>query len=93
VALGHEAGALAFVFLQEALALSEPAPDDKPITRLLFFFAPSPRAHLELLGQLSTRLARTGLRQLVLEAAPDDEIYASLATIPQTDRRSRENGP
>jgi PTS system nitrogen regulatory IIA component len=41
---------------------NEPAPDEQPITRLLFFVAPSPRAHLEILAQLSTALARGDLR-------------------------------
>ncbi len=78
VALGRDAGALALLLLNDALPLIEPAPDDAPVTRLLFFIAPSPRAHLELLGQLSKALSRGQLRRLVLEAASDDEILAAL---------------
>jgi PTS system nitrogen regulatory IIA component len=78
VALGRDAGALALLLLREPLAISEPVPDVRPITRLLFFVAPSPRAHLELLGQLSTALRRGDLRRLVLEGAPDDQIFAAL---------------
>jgi PTS system nitrogen regulatory IIA component len=67
------------LFLREPLELREPGPDERPVTRLLFFIAPSPRAHLELLAQLSAALTRGGLRRLVLDAAPDAELFASLA--------------
>jgi PTS system nitrogen regulatory IIA component len=79
VALGREAGTLAILFLRDALALNEPAPDEIPITRLLFFVAPSPRAHLELLGQLSSALVRGGLRQPIAVGAADDVIFAAVA--------------
>jgi PTS system nitrogen regulatory IIA component len=78
VALGREAGTFALLLLREALAVSEPIPDDQPILRLLFFVAPSPRAHLELLGQFSTALTHGHLRRLILEGAPDDIIFAAL---------------
>ncbi|HEX9046781.1 MAG TPA: PTS sugar transporter subunit IIA [Verrucomicrobiae bacterium] len=87
VALGREAGTFAILFLNDALALHEPAPDALPITRLLFFVAPSPRAHLELLGLLSSALERGGLRAPVMDAAPDEAIFAALiaaeASMPQ----------
>ncbi len=79
VALGREAGLIAVLILRDPLPLSELAPDGEPITRLIFFVAPSPRAHLELLGQLSARLSRGSLRQLVLNAAPDAEILAAVS--------------
>lgn len=79
VALGRDAGTLALLFLCEPLPLKEPPPDEAPVIRLLFFIAPSPRAHLDLLAQLSKTLTRGGLRQLVLDAAPDDQIFAALA--------------
>lgn len=79
IALGRDAGALAILFLRDALTLSEPAPDDVPITRLLFFIAPSPRAHLELLSQLSSALVRGSLRRPVIEGARDEDIFAALA--------------
>jgi PTS system nitrogen regulatory IIA component len=78
VALGREAGTFAILLLRDALTLSEPAPDDTPITRLLFFVAPSPRAHLELLGQLSSALLRGGLRQPVIDGAADETIFTAL---------------
>jgi PTS system nitrogen regulatory IIA component len=78
VALGREAGTFAILLLRDALTLNEPAPDSAPITRLLFFVAPSPRAHLELLGQLSGALVRGGLRQPVVDGAADEIIFAAL---------------
>ena len=78
VALGRDAGTLAILILREALVLNEPVPDEAPITRLLFFVAPSPRAHLELLGQLSSALLRGGLRQPVMDGAADAEIFSAL---------------
>lgn len=80
VALGRDAGILALVFLRDALpAAVEPPPDGVPITRLFFFIAPSPRAHLEMLAQLSTALTRGGLRDLVSSGATDGEILAAVA--------------
>jgi PTS system nitrogen regulatory IIA component len=78
VALGRDAGTFAILILRDALKLSEPAPDDVPITRLLFFVAPSPRAHLELLSQLSSALLRGGLQRPLVEGATDEEIFAAL---------------
>jgi PTS system nitrogen regulatory IIA component len=80
VALGREAGILAILILQDALTLSEPTPDEQPVTRLLFFIAPSPRAHLELLARLSSALSKGSLRQRILDAAPDSDIFAALAS-------------
>ena len=77
VTLGRDAGLLAILFLSDALPLGEPAPDGLPVTRLLFFIAPSPRAHLEILAQLSGVLTRGSMRRLVLDAAPDAEIFGA----------------
>ena len=80
VALGRDAGIVALVFLHDALpAEIESPPDDVPITKLFFFIAPSPRAHLELLAQLSMTLTRGGLKHLVLSGATDAEIFAAVA--------------
>lgn len=76
VALGRDAGLLAILLLRDPLP--EPAPDDVPVTRLLFFIAPSPRAHLDLLAQLSAALKRGPLRERILKAAPDAEIFGAL---------------
>jgi PTS system nitrogen regulatory IIA component len=80
VALGRDAGILALLFLREALAAGDPAPDRQPVTRLMFFVAPSPRAHLELLARLSAALTRGPLHRLVLESAPDEELFAALGS-------------
>jgi PTS system nitrogen regulatory IIA component len=84
VALGREAGILALVFLREPLSVGEPPPDGQPVTRLVFFVAPSPRAHLELLAQLSTALTRGALQQRIADGAPDAEIFACLVSDPAT---------
>jgi PTS system nitrogen regulatory IIA component len=81
IALGREAGIFAIVLLADALAVDEPAPDEEAITRLLFFVAPSPRAHLEILSQLSRALSGGRLRQLINESAADDAIFAAVAAI------------
>lgn len=78
VALGREAGTLAILLLRDPLTLTEPAPDDVPITRLLFFVAPSPRVHLELLSLLSSALLRGGLQQPVMEGVNDEALFAAL---------------
>jgi len=62
------------------MPLPEPSPDEVPVTRLFFFIAPSPRAHLDLLGRLSRLLSSRGvLRELVLQGAPDEEIFKAIA--------------
>jgi PTS system nitrogen regulatory IIA component len=78
IALGRESGTVAILLLREPLSLAEPSPDDVPLTRLLFFIAPSPRAHLDLLGRLSRILGRGPLRELLVRAAPDEEIFAAV---------------
>ena len=85
VALGRDSGILALVLLRDALPLVEAPPDGVPVTRMLFFIAPSPRAHLELLAQLSSALTRGGLRRAVLEDTPDEGIFSALAAIEAAD--------
>ena len=79
IALGRDSGTVALLLLREPLPLPEPPPDDIPVTRLFFFIAPSPRAHLDLLGRLSRLLGRGVLRELVLQGAPDEEIFKAIA--------------
>lgn len=78
IALGRDSGTLALLLLRDALPIPGNGTDGVPVTRLFFFIAPSPRAHLDLLGRLSRVLARGLLRELVLEAAKDDEILAAV---------------
>lgn len=79
IALGRDCGLVALVMLSDALPLTERAPDDAPVRWLIFFIAPSPRAHLDLLGRLSRALQRGPLRELVKRGASDAEILAACA--------------
>src|ERR1044072_4225612 len=79
VALGRGARAPALTMLHDAVPAGDSAAAQFPVTRLFFFVAPSPRAHLEILAQLSAALSQRGLRRLVLEGAPDADLFASLA--------------
>jgi len=94
VALGRDSGLLAILLMREALSQSEAPPDGVPITRLLFFIAPSPRAHLEMLAQLSSALTRGPLRGLLVQSAPDAEIISALAAtqLPIAIDASKEEG-
>jgi PTS system nitrogen regulatory IIA component len=74
IALGRESGTVALLMLREPLPLAEPAADGVPVTKLFFFIAPSPRAHLDILGRLGRLLSRGPLRELVNAGAPDGEI-------------------
>jgi PTS system nitrogen regulatory IIA component len=84
IALGRDAGIFAIVLLRDALAVNEPVPDEQAVTRLLFFVAPSPRAHLEMLARLSTALSRGNLRQLINHSVPDEEIFTAVADAENT---------
>ncbi|HVZ64462.1 MAG TPA: PTS sugar transporter subunit IIA [Lacunisphaera sp.] len=86
IALGREAGTLALLLLREPAPGVE-APDGVPVTRLFFFIAPSPRAHLDLLGRLSRALGRGPLREQVLRGGSDDEIF--LAATASDEGRSK----
>lgn len=78
IALGRDSGTLALLLLRGGLPEAV-APDGVPITRMFFFIAPSPRAHLDLLGRLSRALSRGPLRELVVNGAEDVEIYLAAA--------------
>jgi nitrogen PTS system EIIA component len=79
VALGRDSGVVALLLLREPLELAEPVADDVPVTRLIFFIAPSPRAHLDLLGRLNRVLVGGPLRELVERGAPDNELFQALS--------------
>lgn len=78
ITLGRDSGMVALLLLRDALPTDEPTPDDQPITRLLFFIAPSPRQHLDLLARLSRCLMREPLRDLIIRVAPDAEIFQAV---------------
>jgi PTS system nitrogen regulatory IIA component len=79
VALGRDSGLVALLLLRDPLTQAGPAPDNLPITRLLFFMAPSPRAHLDLLGRLTRTLKGGPLRELLMKGAADADLFAGLA--------------
>lgn len=81
VALGRDSGLVALIFLTEPLALHEPPADGVPVTRMLFFVAPSPRAHLDFLGKLSRALVKGPLRLLIAQGAPDEELFKAFSAI------------
>jgi PTS system nitrogen regulatory IIA component len=80
IALGRNSGVLALLqILGDAFPFPGVAPDGIPITNLFFFIAPSPRAHLDLLGRLSRMLAQRSTRGLLKGNAGDEEIFAAFA--------------
>ena len=79
VALGRGSGTLALLLLGDPLTQAGPTPDNVPVTRLLFFIAPSPRAHLDLLGRLTRALSKGPFREPILKGAADAEIFAAVA--------------
>jgi PTS system nitrogen regulatory IIA component len=81
VALGRESGTVALLYLREPLPFVEKAPDGVPVTRLFFFIAPSPRAHLDLLGRFGRILMQGGLRDLLVQGARDEELFEALAAL------------
>ncbi len=81
ITLGRDSGTVALMLLRDALPSGDASPDGEPITRLCFFIAPSPRAHLDLLGRLSRSLTRGPLRELVLKGATDEEIFQAVDAV------------
>ncbi len=74
VTLGRDSGALALILLRDALPPQQLRVDEVPVSRLLFFIAPSPRAHLDLVGRLSRLLSRGTLREVLERSGTDAEI-------------------
>lgn len=81
ISLGRESGALALIFLSTPLLLgeNESPPDGIPVTRLLFFIAPSPRAHLDLLGRISRLLSKADAKTGLRAEASDQELLSWVA--------------
>lgn len=75
VALGRESGIMALILLSDPLPPQELRVDQVPVTRLLFFIAPSPRAHLDMVGRLSRMLSAGALRVALDAGAADEVIY------------------
>lgn len=79
VALGRDSGTVALLFLHEAWPAADPLPDETPVTHLFFFVAPSPRAHLDVLGRICRLIAHGSVRELIRQRAPDDGILRAMA--------------
>lgn len=80
ISLGPSAGVVAVLLLRDPWPVG-PVVDDVPITRLLFFVAPTPRAHLDLLGTLCRAVAGGPLRVALDRAAADAEILAAVDAV------------
>lgn len=81
VTVGRDSGAVALLLLRDGLPPGENAPDAQDINRLLFFLAPSPRLHLDLLARLSRSLLLEPLRERILKAAPDADILEAFDAV------------
>lgn len=75
VTLGRDAGTMALILLREPLPPQDLRVDEVPVTRLLFFIAPSPRAHLDMVGRISRLLSGPALREALDQGATDERIY------------------
>jgi PTS system nitrogen regulatory IIA component len=93
VAIGRDSGCVALLFLRAGLPLATPPPDGVPVTRLLFFVPPSPRAHLDVLGRLSKALIQGPVREHILRGAPDEPIFAALAAVDAAETRAEGKKP
>lgn len=78
VTLGRDAGTVALILLREPLPPPDLCVDEIPIRRLLFFVAPSPRTHLDLVARLSRLLVFGTLRGVLDRNGSDEEILQSV---------------
>lgn len=78
VTLGRDSGAVALILLRDSLPPQELRVDDVPVTRLLFFISPSPRAHLDLVARLSRLISRGTLGEVLAKDGTDEEIFKSV---------------
>ncbi len=79
VTLRGRLGTVAIILVSGELVLEEPAPDGLGIRWLIFFVAPSPRVHLEMLRDLSRALSRGQLGAALRSGASDAVIYSAMA--------------
>ncbi|KAB2639725.1 MAG: PTS sugar transporter subunit IIA [Verrucomicrobia bacterium] len=78
ITLGRESGTLALILVPGGLALTEPRVDEVAVSWLWFFIAPSPRAHLDMVGRLSRLILSGALRTSLERGAGDEEILQVL---------------
>ena len=70
---------MALICLRDSLPVTESGVDHVPVTRLFFFVAPSPRAHLDILGRLGKLLRSGPARELLLSDTADETIFKVVA--------------
>jgi PTS system nitrogen regulatory IIA component len=75
ITLGRDSGVVALILVPGGLPLTEPRVDEVAVTRLLFFIAPSPRAHLDMVGRLSRLIFNGTLRESLESGATDEGIF------------------
>lgn len=78
VALGEACALVALIQLNTPWDAVHP-PDDKPVTRLLFFISPTPRLHVNMLGLLARGIASGMLSQALDNGADDETLLRILA--------------
>lgn len=79
VALGRDHGLISLMMLSAPMPLEEATPDGLPVRYLLFFMAPTPRSHLEVLAGLSASITRGPFGQSIKNGAPDAEVFRALS--------------
>lgn len=79
IALGRESGTLTLLLLRDVMHVPGSCSDGALVKQMFFFIAPSPRAHLDLLGRLTRLLAHGPLQELLTKGAKDEEIFAAMA--------------
>jgi PTS system nitrogen regulatory IIA component len=92
ITLGRDSGAVALILLNAELPLPGPRVDDVPVTRLLFFIAPSPRAHLDIIGRLSRFISNGSLGRLLAGGATDEEICQAVDAADAASLEARKPG-
>lgn len=92
VALGRDSGTMALILLRDPLPPQDLRVDEVPITRLLFFIAPSPRAHLDMVGRISRLLMAGTLRDALDAGAADEAIHNILAAADRVAETAKPGG-
>jgi nitrogen PTS system EIIA component len=92
VTLGRDSGAIALILLRDPLPPLDLRVDELPITRLLFFIAPSPRAHLDMVARISRLLSAKPLREALDAEATDDAIYEIITAADQAAMDAKKPG-
>jgi len=81
VVLGAGSGLAALLHLEEGFEAAGPTPDGVAGHRMLFFVAPTPRAHLDLLARLSRAVASGPFRQARRGGGGGAALWAAAAEV------------